>query len=152
MNKSELSLGSLVVVDTDGVESAPCEVVELKKYMLSIRQGGSCRFVSYDSVKGFPVTGDTLRHLGFTDSDLKGWKLVYYFGDMRLYYRYYYKDGYAAHASFRFTTPYRKSYVHISCQYVHELQNIMTFLTGGELEFKYKESNLEGAVKWYKAE
>ena len=31
----------------------------------------------------------------------------------------------------------------ISCKYVHELQNIMRFLTGGELEFEYHQIKMD---------
>lgn len=89
-------------------------------------------------VEGLLLTDSVLERIGFVDSDLKGWMKMYYFGDMRLYYRYSYKDGYAHHASFRFKSVHTKGYVRISCQYVHQLQNIMRFLTGGELEFTYK--------------
>lgn len=41
-------------------------------------------------------------------------------------------------ASFRFMSDFTKTYTRISCYCVHELQTIMRFLTGGELEFEYK--------------
>lgn len=89
-------------------------------------------------VEGLLLTDSVLERIGVVDSDLKGWMKMYYFGDMRLYYRCFSKDGNARYASFRFKSAYTKSYVRISCQYAHELQNIMRFLTGGELEFTYK--------------
>lgn len=65
---------------------------------------------------------------------------MYWFGlDMKLLYRY---DNKKMVGSFRFKTNYRKSYVRISCRYFHELQNIMRFLTGGELEFEYHQPRL----------
>ena len=60
---------------------------------------------------------------------------MYYFGDMRLYYKYY-KAG--RFARFKFKPDFtQKTWVRIDCHYIHQLQNIMRFLTGSELEFDY---------------
>jgi len=77
-----------------------------------------------------------MARFGFTDSDEKGWQKVYWFGmDMKLLYRY---DKRQSTGRFRFKTDYRKSYVSISCHHFHQLQVIMRYLTGGELEFEYR--------------
>lgn len=85
-----------------------------------------------------------LRKIGFIESDERAWSLMYYFGDMRIYYKY---DKTIRAARFKFKPDFtQKRWVRIDCLSVHHLQNIMRFLTGGELEFEYKrneESNDE---------
>lgn len=149
MNIRELTVGDYVYVSAPQYNGVVGQVIEV------LRDGRvSVIIVSQTHEDGQYVTGSVytkplselsgiviclacvLREFGFTDSDEKGWILAYWFGtDMKLLYRH---DWRKNTASFRFKTDYRKSYVSISCQYVHELQNIMRFLTGGELEFEYK--------------
>lgn len=82
------------------------------------------------------ISEDVLRKLDFIDSDEKAWKLLYYFGDMRLYFKY---DKKLRTARFKFKPDFtQKTWIRIDCHYVHQLQNIMRFLTWGELEFTYK--------------
>lgn len=146
INKRELSVGSYVEVQLS-YGWLICQVVEILRddkvgaavlyqsnskgeYMI-----GKIEVFPLSSLNGIRCTWTPLRDFGFTDSDERGWKLVYWFGlDMKLLYRY---DNKKMAGSFRFKSNFRKSYVHISCRYVHELQNIMRFLTGGELEFEY---------------
>lgn len=151
MNKKELSIGSIIraydpylgLVLPHEVKELLDEGCNLQCLIPAIRTKGEV--TSYDEVSGLLINGDVLTKLGFVVADEKGWKLMYYFGDMRLYYRYSYKNGYASHASFRFKPAYySKSYVRVSCQYVHELQSIMRFLTGGEMEFTYQIAREKG--------
>ena len=63
------------------------------------------------------------------------WKLMYYFGDMRLYWKY---DKRKCLSTFKFKPDYaQKRWTRIECAFIHSLQNIMRFLTCGELEFIY---------------
>ena len=95
----------------------------------------------HDKVGGMPITGDILRHLGFIESDERAWKLVYYFGDMRLYWKH---DKRKRYSIFKFQPDFtQKRWTRIECAYIHSLQNIMRFLTGGELEFFYKSGKEE---------
>lgn len=136
MNIRELSLGSLVIVEIDGIEHGPCEVVKLNSDTLNALWGDNLLSVNHDKVSGLPITGDVLRHLGFIKSDERAWKLVYYFGDMRLYWKY---DKRKHYSTFKFQPDFtQKRWTRIECAYIHSLQNIMMFLTGGELEFFYK--------------
>ena len=65
------------------------------------------------------------------------WKLMYYFGDMRLYWKY---DKKKQYNTFKFKPDYTmKQWTKIECMYIHSLQNIVRFLTGGELEFTWQE-------------
>ena len=135
MNIRELSLGSLVIVEIDGIEHGPCEVVKLNADSLSVLWGDNLMCIKHDKVNGFPITGDILCHLGFIASDEKAWKLMYYFGDMRLYWKY---DKRKCYSTFKFKPDFtQKRWTRIECAYIHSLQNIMRFLTGGELEFTY---------------
>ena len=77
----------------------------------------------------------TLRHLGFVPADRKGWQLMYYYGDMKLLYRY---DKTHHRGSFRYMSEYARTYVRLSCFHIHQLQNIMRFLTE-DLEFEYQQ-------------
>lgn len=85
-------------------------------------------------IEGILIDDFRLRHLGFLPADKSGWQLMYYFGDMILLYRY---NKNRKIASFRFMSDFTKSYTRITCHFLHDLQTIMRFLTGGELEFEY---------------
>lgn len=148
VNIREIPVGSFVEVWTSDMNVLTCQVAEvlLGDNVRALILHQSYDFGQYDTgsivtfplslVRGIRCTWTSLRQFGFTDSDEKGWKLVYWFGtDMKLLYRY---DNKKQYASFRFKSTFRKGYVSISCVEFHRLQNIMRFLTGGELEFEYK--------------
>ncbi len=150
-NIRELSIGSLVsFFQPDGTQYI-CEVTEinvkvglriLDRLRNDINSEPEQTLKIWDSIKlpngrinGIPIYENILRMLDFIESDEKSWSVMYYFGDMRLYYKYY-KAG--RFARFKFKPDFtQKTWVRIDCHYVHQLQNIMRFLTGGELEFKY---------------
>ena len=147
ININELSLGSYVLC-FDAQDMAVCHVIEITRdgrigaKILRTTEFGKRLDVGHtetfpaDNVHGLSCRDGNLKSLGFVNSDERGWKLVYWHGeDMKLFYRY---DNQKRVSSFRFKARHRKSYVRISCRYIHELQNIMRFLTGGELEFEYK--------------
>lgn len=148
MNVREIPVGSFVGVYGSPTNLMTCQVVEILRdnrvgviiFNQTQDDGqyitGKIYTFSFSKLEGISCIWFYLREFGFTDSDEKGWKLVYWFGtDMKLLYRADYKKEIAY---FRFKSIFRKDYVRISCKYVHELQNIMRFLTGGELEFEYK--------------
>ena len=148
MNVREIPIGSFVGVYSSPTNLMTCMVVELLRdnrvsvivYHQTQDDGqyttGKIHTFPLSQLEGICCTCSTLKNFGFTDSNEKGWKLVYWFGvDMKLLYRPTNKQNLA---SFRFKSDFRKSYVRISCIYIHELQNIMRFLTGGEMEFEYK--------------
>lgn len=85
-------------------------------------------------IEGIFIDNFHLMNLGFVPADKSGWQLMYSFGDMKLLYRYNISDRLA---SFRFMSDYVKGYTRITCIFVHELQSVIRFLTGGELEFEY---------------
>lgn len=60
---------------------------------------------------------------------------MYYYGDMKLLYRY---DKTHHRGSFRYMSEYARTYVRLSCFHIHQLQNIMRFLTE-DLEFEYQQ-------------
>ena len=150
-NIRELSIGSLVsFFESDGTQYI-CEVTEinvkvglriLDRLYNDINAEPERKLKKGDIIKlpngrinGIPIYENFLRMLDFIESDEKSWSVMYYFGDMRLYYKYY-KAG--RFARFKFKPDFtQKTWVRIDCHYVHQLQNIMRFLTGGELEFKY---------------
>ena len=147
VNIREIPVGTFVEVWSSAANPMLCQVVEVlrdgKVGVLIFRQShpdgqyqtGSIATFPLSRLNGIRCTETPLRQFGFTDADERGWKLVYWFGtDMKLLYRY---DNRREVGSFRFKSGYRKSYVRISALYFHELQNIMSFLTGGELEFRY---------------
>jgi len=159
ININELSLGCYVLC-FDEQDMALCQVIEITrdarigaKILRTTEFGkrlevGHTEMFSVENVHGLSCRGGNLKSLGFVASDERGWELVYWFGtDMKLLYH---RDKRKQTASFRFKTDYRKHYVSISCRYVHELQNIMRFLTGGELEFDYREirENISGPAKY----
>lgn len=147
MNKKEIPVGNYVYVYGSTTNLMTCQVVEILRSdtvgVLVVGQTqddgkyvtGKIYSFPLSKLEGISCIWFLLREFGFTDSDEKGWNLVYWFGtDMKLLYREDYKKEVAY---FRFKSSFRKSYIRISCKYVHELQNIMRFLTGGELEFVY---------------
>lgn len=144
----ELTVGSFVGVYGSPTNLMTCQVVEILRdnrvgviiFNQTQDDGqyitGKIYIFPLSKLEGINCLWFYLREFGFTDSDEKGWRLVYWFGtDMKLLYRADYKKEIAY---FRFKSHYRKSYVRISCKFIHELQSIMRFLTGGELEFEYK--------------
>ncbi len=150
-NIRELSIGSLVsFFQPDGTQYI-CEVTEINVKVglrildrlrndinaepeQTLKIGDSIKLPN-GRINGIPIYENILRMLDFIESDEKSWSVMYYFGDMRLYYKYY-KAG--RFARFKFKPDFtQKTWVRIDCHYVHQLQNIMRFLTGGELEFKY---------------
>ena len=149
INIREIPVGSYVQVWGDNQNWNTCQVVEILRdnqfsvVMIDVWEGSSLYIIG--KIYTFPITKlagicfthTPLRELVFTEADAAmGWPLVYWFGvDMKLLYRH---NKQKQVASFRFKTDYRKQYISVSCKYIHELQNIMRFLTGGELEFEYK--------------
>lgn len=150
-NIRELSIGSLVsFFQPDGTQYI-CEVTEINVKVglrildrlrndinaepeQTLKIGDSIKLPN-GRINGIPIYENILRMLDFIESDEKSWSVMYYFGDMRLYYKYY-KAG--RFARFKFKPDFtQKTWVRIDCHYLHQLQNIMRFLTGGELEFKY---------------
>lgn len=138
MNKRDLSIGSIVYNIQMNVV---VEVVELyKKKARIVGQIKSGKYVTpfeleqdYDLIEGVEINEDSLQKIGFVWIEDRHRHLAYYFADMKLTYRY---DKRNRISRFIFTD-FKKTYTRISCEYIHELQNIMRFLTGSELEFKY---------------
>lgn len=147
LNKKETPIGSIIRCHLSDKVHAICEVIE------TYESGCKCRIVDicpgsesdgkmlgteptieYECCMGVICCLDNMRHVGFISSDERGWRLMYYFGDMKLLYRY---DNRSHLARFRFKPSGVRRYVSISCRYVHELQNIMKFLTGCEMEFTW---------------
>lgn len=86
-------------------------------------------------INGIFIVDFTLKRFDFIESDEKAWTLMYYFGDMRIYYKF---NRNLRLARFKFKPDFtQKTWIRIDCVFVHQLQNIMRFLTGGDLEFKY---------------
>ena len=143
MNIHELSLGSFVKVNLRiGIIS--CQVTGINEEKITVKVldnfgngsfsiGEECSFF-HGYVTQWDIDKETLMSLGFIESDKKGWDLLYWFGDIKLYYRY---DVRNDTARFRMTSIYQKRFTSIECHGVHRLQNIMLFLTGGELVFDY---------------
>ena len=69
MNIRELSLGSLVIIEVDGIEYGPCEVVKLNTDTLTVLWDDNLLCAKHDKVNGLPITGDILRHIGFIESN-----------------------------------------------------------------------------------
>lgn len=147
VNIRELAVGSIVTVKV-GVIRYFVQVVEILRddrisviWLEAVYNHedyiiGKIYIFPLEQVHGISFSQVDMSRFGFTNSDEKGWQMVYWFGvDMKLLYRY---DKQRMIGSFRFKTDYRKSYVRISCHLFHQLQNIMRFLTGGELEFEFK--------------
>ncbi len=147
LNKRIIPVGSYILRVVHDIFQL-CQVVEVLRddriSVVIIRQSpinddcqiGKIYTFPLSDFQGQPCFKNDLRRFGFADSDEKGWQLVYWFGiDMKLLFRH---DKSSHLSRFRFKSDYRKSYVSITCRYFHELQNIMRFLTGGELEFEYR--------------
>ncbi len=159
INERELSIGDIVRVKIDDIQYEQTfqekivltgEVTEIRKDLIGIIVKEIKTIVPYETklkigdeilvpkrrAFGLYIDKDSLICLDFIDSDERAWKLLYYFGDMRLYYKF---DNKNMCACFKFKPDFtQKTWVRISCLYVHQLQNIMRFLTGGELEFNFK--------------
>ena len=158
-NIRELSIGSLVSFFQPDATEYICEVTEIRKRVVWLRildilrndinaepetplKIGETVKLPNGRINGITIYENFLRMLDFVESDEKSWSVMYYYGDMRLYYKYY-KAG--RFARFKFKPDYtQKTWVRIDCHYVHQLQNIMRFLTGGELEFIYNKEKKDG--------
>lgn len=145
-NIRELSIGSIVWVSKPDASELTCEVCGIKDNTINVKilqsSTGEEEIIGCEHkypvgrINGLIVMDHVLRKLGFIESDERSWKLMYYFGDMRLYWKY---DTKKRYSTFKFKPDFtRKQWVRIECLYIHSLQNIMRFLTGGELEFEYK--------------
>ena len=151
MTIRELSVGSYVQVNlgryglltgmVGEINSRQLRIFIIKKTLVpdNIRRFivGKMHHFKLSRIEGIFIDDYSLRHFGFLPADKSGWQLMYYFGDMKLLYRH---NKAQNRASFRFMSDFTKTYTRISCYCVHELQTIMRFLTGGELEFDYKEN------------
>lgn len=138
-NIREISIGSIVTMRE--------ETTTLKRYeVLGISVNGEVelhelgnlkRFcTNINNIEGAWIHTDALRYMGFVESDEKAWQLMYYFGDMRVYFKF---DKRLRHARFKFKPDFtQKQWVRIDCRFIHQLQNVIRFLTGGELEFEYR--------------
>lgn len=154
MNIHELSIGSYVMVNlgryglltgmVGEITSRQLGIFIIEKTLVPERLSrfvvGKLHHFKLSRIEGIFIDDLSLRHLGFVPSDKTGWQLMYYFGDMKLLYRH---NKAQNRASFRFMSDFTKTYTRISCYCVHELQTIMRFLTGGELEFDYKTTMYE---------
>lgn len=139
-NIRELSIGSIVSMLEENRIIRHFEVMQISsngEIELQELFGEHKRFCTdISNIEGAFLHAETLKKIGFIESDEKSWQLMYYCGDMRLYYKYY-KAG--RFVRFKFKPDFtQKQWVRIDCHYVHQLQNVMRFLTGGELEFEYK--------------
>ena len=144
-NIRELSLGSIVwVAHADGREWM-CEVIGLYEKTVTVKvlksSTGETSVVGTEHtypqgrINSLSIMVHTLKDIGFVESDESAWSLMYYCGDMRLYWKYDVKKGYSR---FKFKPDFtmKKNWIRIECNSIHSLQNIMRFLTGGEMEFK----------------
>lgn len=95
---------------------------------------GKIHYFPLKQVEGIDIDVFNLLHLGFVTADKKGWQLMYYYGDMKLLYRY---DKAHHRGSFRYMSEYVKTFIRLSCYQIHQLQNIMRYLTD-DLEFEYQ--------------
>lgn len=149
VNIREISVGSIVRVNLGRYGLLTCQVAEITATRIGVivlekilvtdltRRfliGKIHRFKHF-RFEGVNADDMTLRHLGFVPADRKGWQLMYYYGDMKLLYRY---DKTHHRGSFRYMSEYARTYVRLSCFYIHQLQNIMRFLTE-DLEFEYQQ-------------
>lgn len=154
MNICELSIGSYVMVNlgrygiltgmVGEITSRQLGIFIIEKTLvpdsLSRFVVGKLHHFKLSRIEGILIDDLSLRHLGFVSSDKACWQLIYYFGDMKLLYRH---DKNRKASSFRFMSDFSKNYTRISCHFLHDLQTIMRFLTGGELEFDYKATMYE---------
>ena len=148
MNIHELSIGSYVMVNlgryglltgmVGEITSRQLGIFIIEKTLvpdsLSRFVVGKLHHFKLSRIEGIFIDDLSLLHLDFVPSGKAGWQLMYYFGDMKLLYRY---NKNCKSVSFRFMSDFTKIYTRISCHYLHQLQAIMRFLTGGELEFNY---------------
>lgn len=146
MKIRELSKGSIIMIKHENDLSSIAQVEEIlyTKATVTILNNlfdgfqtnfkpGTIHRVDYSNIRGLSISPVILRDMEFVEADKKGWQLMYYYGDMKLLYRH---DKRRNCASFRFMSDYQKTFVRISCHEIHQLQNIMRFLTD-DLEFKY---------------
>ena len=150
-NIRELSIGSFVsFFQPDGAEVFG-EVSQIRESIIGIKvvdirkndcgEGQDLRIgkellMPKGRINGIFIVDFTLKRFGFIESDEKAWTLMFYFGDMRIYYKFNRK---LRLARFKFKPDFtQKTWIRIDCIFVHQLQNIMRFLTGGDLEFKYE--------------
>ena len=146
MKIRELSKGSIVIIKHENDLSSIAQVEEIlfTKATITILDNlfdgfqtnfkpGTIHRVEFGNIRGLTISSAILKHMEFVEADKKGWQLMYYYGDMKLLYRHDIRRGCA---SFRFMSDYNKTFVRISCHEIHQLQNIMRFLTE-DLEFKY---------------
>lgn len=77
---------------------------------------------------------------GFHKSTKRGWQWIYYWGNGYLLLRW---DNIKLCLALRYypDNTRKNLYIRINVLYMHELQNIMRFLTGGEMDFEYKYQN-----------
>lgn len=156
MNISELSVGSYILVTLGRYGSLIAQVVEIGRKQLGVMAVRHSHFDSpvtftigkiyhfkHSRIIGFDINSYMLVHFGFIPANKKGWSMVYYFGDMMLLYRF---DKKKMQTTFRFMSPFSKKYTNIDCHYIHNLQSIMRFLTGGELVFEFNETSFETIV------
>jgi len=153
-NKSfvrELSIGSIVAFYDANASQYICLVKELKEqqvvvFILDIHKNdigsepefktGIKKKLPVDRICGVMITEESLRKIGFIESDERAWKLMYYCGDMRLYYKY---DKLINYPRFKFQPDFtQKRWIRIECIEIHKLQSVMRFLTFGKMEFEYK--------------
>ena len=148
MNIRELSVGSFVrvnlgryglltgMVGENGRRQMGVFIIENTLVPDSLRRFtiGKLHHFKHSRIEGIAIDMFSLSRMDFVPADKTGWQLMYYFGDMKLLYRY---NKNRKSVSFRFMSDFTKIYTRISCHYLHELQTIMRFLTGGELEFNY---------------
>ena len=141
----ELSIGSIVWVARPDCREWLCEVCGIQEKTVKVRvlhsSTGEPSVIGTEHcfpvgcINAHEVMIHILRNIGFIESDERSWKLMYYFGDMRLYWKY---DVRKRYSTFKFKPDFTdKRWIRIECRYIHQLQNVMRFLTGGELEFKY---------------
>ena len=146
MKIREFSKGSIIIVKHESDLSSIAQVEEIlcTKATVTILNNlfdgfqtnfkpGTIHRIEYTNIRGLSISPVVLKEIGFVEADKKGWQLMYYYGDMKLLYRH---DKRRNCASFRFMSDYQKAFVRISCHEIHQLQNIMRFLTD-DLEFKY---------------
>lgn len=152
-NIRELSIGSIVCVCQPDSTELLCEVcglgekilkktvkkiVKVKVLKSSIDDPdviGTTRTYPIGRINAHEIMVHILKAIGFIESDERSWKLMYYCGDMRLYWKY---DVRKRYSTFKFKPDFtQKQWVRIECRHIHKLQNIMRFLTDGEMEFKY---------------
>ena len=97
MNIRELSKGSFFQAWSKDSAWMLCQVVEILRddrvSVLILHQNHPDKDYKLDSIVTFPLeklegvfmTGNNMKDFGFTDSDERGWSLVYWFGmDMKL--------------------------------------------------------------------